>query len=47
MGNLRLVNLFGVQLTGWQFAPILYVLLIVLMVFGGAKVYRKYQVSGR
>ncbi|MBQ7777215.1 MAG: ABC transporter permease [Lachnospiraceae bacterium] len=43
----RLVNLFGIQLTGWQFAPILYVVLTGLMVFIGAKVYRTYQVSGR
>lgn len=45
--DLRLVNLFGLQVTNWQFAPILYVTLIVLMVLGGAKVYRRYQVSGR
>ena len=45
--DLRLVNLFGLQLPTWQFAPILYVVLIVLMVCGGETVYRKYQVSGR
>lgn len=45
--DLRLVNLFGLQLTNWQFAPILYVVLIALMVLVGARVYRSYQVSGR
>ena len=43
----RLVNLFGLQLTTWQFAPILYVVLIVGMVFAGSRFYRRYQVSGR
>ena len=45
--DLRLVNIFGLQLTSWQFAPLLYVLLIVVMVLAGSRVYRKYQVSGR
>lgn len=45
--DLRLVNLFGWRLTSWQFAPILYTVIIVLMVIVGIKVYRKYQVSGR
>lgn len=45
--DLRLVNLFGLRLTSWQFAPIMYVVLIGLMVLGGSIVYRKYQVSGR
>lgn len=45
--DLRLVNLFGLQLTSWQFAPVLYMVLIGMMVFVGSKVYRKYQVSGR
>ncbi len=43
----RLVNLFGLQLTNWQFAPILYVALIGVMVFVGSRIYRRYQVSGR
>ncbi len=43
----RLVNLFGLQLTTWQFAPILYVVLIGVMVFAGSRFYRRYQVSGR
>lgn len=45
--DLRLVKLLGLQLTSWQFAPILYVVLIGLMVFAGSQVYRRYQVSGR
>lgn len=45
--DLRLVNLFGIKLTSWQFAPILYVALIVMMVLVGKRVYRNYQVSGR
>lgn len=45
--DLRLVNLFGLQLTGWQFAPILYVVMTVLMVLVGFHVYKGYQVSGR
>ncbi len=45
--DLRLVDLFGVKLTTWQFAPILYMVLIVIMVWAGSKVYEKYQVCGR
>ena len=45
--DLRLVHLFGMKLTTWQFAPILYLTLIAIMVWGGNKVYKKYQVSGR
>lgn len=45
--DLRLVNLFGIQLTSWQFAPILYVILIVVMICVGSVIYKKYQVSGR
>ncbi len=45
--DLRLINLFGVQLTGWQFAPILYVILIVAMICVGRVIYKNYQVSGR
>ncbi len=43
----RLVNLFGLQLTNWQFAPILYVVLTGVMLFVGSRIYRRYQVSGR
>lgn len=45
--DLRLINLFGVQLTSWQFAPILYVILIVAMIGVGRIIYKNYQVSGR
>lgn len=45
--DLRTVNLFGAHLTSWQFAPFLYVLLIVVMVVAGSRLYRNYQVSGR
>ena len=45
--DLRLVSVFGVQLTTWQFAPILYVLVIVVLILLGSRVYKMYQVSGR
>ncbi|MBQ6844951.1 MAG: ABC transporter permease subunit [Agathobacter sp.] len=45
--DLRLMSFFGVKLTNWQFAPILYVALSVFMFFVGSRVYRNYQVSGR
>ncbi len=45
--DLRTVSLFGLQLTGWQFAPVLYAALIGVMVFAGSRFYRKYQVNGR
>lgn len=43
----RLVNIFGIKLTSWQFAPVLYTALILAMVSGGRYIYRRYQVSGR
>lgn len=45
--DLRLVPFFGMQLTTWQFAPILYVLLIVVLLCVGKRVYQSYQVNGR
>lgn len=45
--DLRLVSVFGLQLTSWQFAPIMYVLITVAVIVIGNKVYRSYQVSGR
>ena len=45
--DLRTVELFGRHLTSWQFAPILYMSLIVIMVVVGSRLYRSYQVSGR
>ena len=45
--DLRTVNLFGRHLTSWQFVPVLYILLIVIFVVAGNRLYQKYQVSGR
>ncbi len=45
--DLRTVKLFGLQLTSWQAAPVLYVALTCAMVFAGSRFYRRYQVSGR
>lgn len=45
--DLRLVPVFGTQLTTWQFAPILYVLLLAVLIWIGGKTYKGYQVSGR
>ncbi len=45
--DLRTVNLFGLQLTSWQAAPVLYAVLTGVMVFAGSRLYRRYQVSGR
>lgn len=45
--DVRLVSLFGLKLTSWQFVPVLYVLLAVLLVFAGKRVYCRYQVQGR
>lgn len=45
--DLRLVPVFGVWLTSWQFAPILYVLVIAAAGLIGSRIYIKYQVSGR
>ncbi len=45
--DMRLISFFELKLTSWQFAPFLYVLLAVLLVFAGKKVYCRYQVQGR
>ena len=45
--DLRLVNLFGLQFTTWQFAPVFYMVLIAGMVWAGSRIYKNYQVSGR
>ena len=45
--DLRTVHLFGTHLTSWQFAPILYIVLLVILVVVGGRLYRSYQVSGR
>ncbi|MCM1499532.1 MAG: ABC transporter permease [Clostridium sp.] len=43
--DVRLVSLCGLQLTSWQFVPILYILLAMLLVLVGKKVYCGYQVQ--
>lgn len=45
--DVRLFSIFDIQLTTWQFAPILYIALSVSMIWIGSKVYKNYQVSGR
>lgn len=45
--DLRLINLFGLELTTWKLAPILYVILSVIMIYIGYRIYKNYQVSGR
>ncbi len=45
--DIRLVSLFGLLLTSWQFAPFLYIGLAVLFIWIGKKVYCRYQVEGR
>lgn len=44
--DLRLVSVFGIQLSVWQFAPVLYLLASVLLVWAGKRVYCGYQVQG-
>ena len=43
----RLVSFFGIQLTTWKFAPILYTFIIVGICLIGSKLYKNYQISGR
>lgn len=43
----RLISVLGWKFTSWQFVPVLYVLLAVLLIFVGKKVYCRYQVQGR
>lgn len=45
--DMRLLSLFGLKFTSWQFAPLLYIFLIVLLFFTGKKVYCRFQVQGR
>lgn len=45
--DMRLVSIFGLKFTSWQFAPLLYIFLIVLLFFTGKKVYCRFQVQGR
>lgn len=43
----RLVSVCGLQLPTWQFAPILYVLMITVFILVGGRIYKGYQISGR
>lgn len=45
--DMRLVQVFGMKLTSWQFAPVLYFVLMIALVLGGKAVYCRYQVQGR
>lgn len=45
--DLRLVPLFGLKLTSWQFAPVLYILLSIVLIYAGKRIYCGYQVEGR
>lgn len=45
--DVRLVPLFGIQFTSWQFAPILYICLSVIFIWIGKRAYCRYQVKGR
>ena len=45
--DLRLVSVLGVELTTWQFAPFLYVVIIAILVVIGRRTYMNFQVTGR
>ncbi len=45
--DVRLVSVFGVKMTIWQFAPILYLILGIILVLLGKRCYSRYQVQGR
>ncbi len=45
--DMRLVSIFGNELTTWQFAPILYVGVIIVLIWIGRRNYISYQVAGR
>ncbi len=45
--DMRLVSILGIELTTWQFAPILYVAVIIVVVWIGRRNYINYQVTGR
>ena len=45
--DVRLVSVFGRRFTSWQFAPVLYLILGVVLVLLGRRVYCRYQVQGR
>lgn len=43
--DLRLISIGGLNLTSWQFAPLIYVILGIILVIIGKRIYCKYQVS--
>lgn len=43
----RLVNVFGTYFTNFQVAPVIYLMICVVLVFWGNRLYKRYQVSGR
>ena len=45
--DMRLVSVFGVHFTIWQFAPFVYIVVIALLALLGRRVYCRYQVNGR
>lgn len=45
--DMRLVSIFGIELTTWQAAPLLYVFVIVVMIIIGRRNHINYQVTGR
>lgn len=46
-GELQLIKICGVYLKNLQIAPILYMMCSLFMFFGGKRIYKNYQVSGR
>lgn len=45
--DLRLVKMFGTYFMSYQFAPCLYTVVIIIMIFAGKRIYEHFQVSGR
>lgn len=43
----RLIPFFGTYLTNMQFAPILYLIISVILLVAGFKIYQRYQVRAR
>ncbi len=45
--DLRLISFPGLKLTMWQFVPLLYAVLTVILVLAGKRVYCRFQAGGR
>lgn len=45
--DLRLVSIFGKHLMAYQFAPVLYLIITVLLILIGKRMYEHFQVGGR